>query len=116
MRRALRESEGGMKLSLNAAGRLGTLRKPPILESFLRQVYFTGVTASTGVVLRASFLGVLIIAITMDVLDADVDMAVKNLPLVVFREVRPPAPAGGLHPRTRTGMLAPIALMPVSRP
>src|SRR6185295_13377623 len=85
MLRALREIEGGVKLSLNAAGRLGTLRKPPILESFLRQVYFTGVTASTGVVLRASLLGVLIIAITMDVLDADVDLAVKILLLVVPR-------------------------------
>ena len=64
MLRALREIEGGVKLSLNAAGAPRQLRKPPILESFLRQVYFTGVTASTGVVLRASRLGVLIIAIT----------------------------------------------------
>ena len=47
------------------------LRRAPVRESFLRQVYFTGVTASTGVVLRASGLGALIIAFTMQVLDAD---------------------------------------------
>ena len=89
MLRALREIEGGIRLSLNVAGGLAQLRRAPILESFLRQVYFTGVTASTGVVLRASALGVLIIAITMEVLDADVDLAVKILLLVVFREVGP---------------------------
>ena len=103
-----------MKLSLNAAGRLATLRKPPILESFLRQVYFTGVTASTGVVLRASFLGVLIIAITMDVLDADVDMAVKILLLVVFREVGPLAAAVVIILRSGTAMSAEMAMMRIS--
>src|SRR5258706_13046896 len=114
MLRALREIEGGMKLSLNAAGRLGTLSKPPILESFLRQVYFTGVTASTGVVLRASMLGVLIIAITMDVLDADVDMAVKILLLVVFREVGPLAAAAVIILRSGTAMSAEMAMMRIS--
>jgi phospholipid/cholesterol/gamma-HCH transport system permease protein len=114
MLRALREIEGGMRLSLNAAGRLGTLRKPPILESFLRQVYFTGVTASTGVVLRASLLGVLIIAITMDVLDADVDMAVKILLLVVFREVGPLAAAVVIILRSGTAMSAEMAMMRIS--
>ena len=63
MLQALREIEGGISLSLNVAARLPSLRKAPILESFLRQVYFTGVTASTGVVLRATMLGVLIIAV-----------------------------------------------------
>jgi len=114
MLRALREIEGGMQLSLNAAGRLGTLRKPPILESFLRQVYFTGVTASTGVVLRASLLGVLIIAITMDVLDADVDIAVKILLLVVFREVGPLAAAVVIILRSGTAMSAELAMMRIS--
>ena len=114
MLRALREIEGGVKLSLNAAGRLPVLRKPPILESFLRQVYFTGVTASTGVVLRASALGVLIIAITMDVLDADVDLAVKILLLVVFREVGPLAAAVVVLLRSGTAMSAEIAMMRIS--
>src|SRR2546423_1878223 len=53
MLQALREIEGGIQLSLNVAMRLPLLRKPPILESFLRQVYFTGATAATGVILRA---------------------------------------------------------------
>jgi len=114
MLRAVREIEGGIRLSLNAAGRLPVLRKPPILESFLRQVYFTGVTASTGVVLRASLLGVLIIAITMDVLDADVDLAVKILLLVVFREVGPLAAAVVVILRSGTAMSAEMAMMRIS--
>ena len=64
MLQALREIEGGIQLSLNVAARLPHLRRPPILESFLRQVYFTGVTAATGVILRACGLGVIIIAVT----------------------------------------------------
>jgi len=114
MLRAVREIEGGVRLSLNAAGRLPVLRKPPVLESFLRQVYFTGVTASTGVVLRASLLGVLIIAITMDVLDADVDMAVKILLLVVFREIGPLAAAVVIILRSGTAMSAEMAMMRIS--
>lgn len=114
MLRALREIEGGVRLSLNVAGRLPVLRKPPVLESFLRQVYFTGVTASTGVVLRASALGVLIIAITMDVLDADVDLAVKILLLVVFREIGPLAAALVVILRSGTAMSAEMAMMRIS--
>lgn len=114
MLRALREIEGGVRLSLNAAGRLPVLRKPPILESFLRQVYFTGVTASTGVVLRASALGVLIIAITMDVLDADPELAVKILLLVVFREIGPLAAAVVVILRSGTAMSAEMAMMRIS--
>ena len=114
MLRALREIEGGVRLSLNAAGRLPVLRRPPVLESFLRQVYFTGVTAATGVVLRASALGVLIIAITMDVLDADVELAVKILLLVVFREIGPLAAATVVLLRSGTAMSAEMAMMRIS--
>lgn len=114
MLRALREIEGGVKLSLNVAGRLGQLRKPPVLESFLRQVYFTGVTAATGVVLRASALGVLIIAITMDVLDADANLAVKILLLVVFREIGPLAAAVVVILRTGSAIAAEVAMMRVT--
>ncbi len=114
MLRPLHEIEGGLRLSLNVAGRLGQLRRPPVLESFLRQVYFTGVTAATGVVLRASGLGVLIIAITMDVLDADVDLAVKILLLVVFREVGPLAAAAVVILRSGTAMSAEMAIMRIS--
>jgi phospholipid/cholesterol/gamma-HCH transport system permease protein len=114
MLQQLREIEGGIKLSLNVAGRLGQLRRPPVLESFLRQVYFTGVTASTGVVLRASVLGALIIAVTLDVLDADVDLAVKMLLWVVFREIGPLAAAVVVILRTGTAISAEIAMMRVS--
>src|SRR5919204_5228902 len=89
----LREIEGGIQLSLNVVARAPRLRVAPILESFLRQVYFTGVTAATGVVLRACGLGVIIIAVMMDMLDADVDLAVKILLLLVFRELGPLAAA-----------------------
>ena len=50
MLQALRELEGGIQLSLNVAARAPRLAIRPIFESFLRQVYFTGVTAATGVV------------------------------------------------------------------
>lgn len=114
MLRALREIEGGLRLSLNAVGRMGRLRRAPIRESFLRQVYFTGVTAATGVVLRASVLGVLIIAITMDVLDADTDLAVKILLLLVFREIGPLAAAVVVILRTGTAISAEVAMMRIS--
>ena len=114
MLRALREIEGGLRLSLNAVGRMGRLRRAPVRESFLRQVYFTGVTAATGVVLRASALGVLIIAITMDVLDADTDLAVKILLLLIFREVGPLAAAVVVILRTGTAISAEVAMMRVS--
>jgi phospholipid/cholesterol/gamma-HCH transport system permease protein len=114
MLQPLREMEGGVRLSAAFVTRLGQLRRPPVLESFLRQVYFTGVTAATGVVLRASALGVLIIAITMDVLDADVDLAVKILLLVVFREVGPLAAAVVVILRSGTALSAELAMMRVS--
>ena len=114
MLQTLREIEGGVRLSLAFAARLGQLRRAPVLESFLRQVYFTGVTAATGVVLRASALGVLISAITMDVLDADVNLAVKILLLVVFREVGPLAAAVVVILRSGTAMSAEVAMMRVS--
>ncbi|HET7199061.1 MAG TPA: ABC transporter permease [Burkholderiales bacterium] len=114
MLQALREIEGGVRLSLAFATGLAQLRRAPVFESFLRQVYFTGVTASTGVLLRASALGVLIIAITMDVLDADVNLAVKILLLVVFREVGPLAAAVVVILRSGTAMSAEVAMMRVS--
>jgi len=78
MLQALREIEGGIQLSLNVAARLPKITRAPIFESFLRQVYFTGVTAATGVILRACGLGVIIIAVMMNMLDADVDLAVLD--------------------------------------
>src|SRR3954470_5635221 len=114
MFQALREIEGGVGLSLNVAARLPSLRKGPILESFLRQVYFTGVTAATGVVLRATMLGVLIVAVMMDMLDADVDLAVKILLLLVFRELGPLVAAVVVILRTGTAVSAEMAMMRIS--
>ena len=114
MLQTLREIEGGISLSLNVAARLPRLRKPPILDSLLRQVYFTGVTASTGVLMRATMLGVLIIAVMMDMLDADVDLAVKILLLLVFREIGPLAAAMVVILRTGTAISAEMAVMRVS--
>ena len=114
MLQALREIEGGIQLSLNVAARVPRLRVAPIFESFLRQVYFTGVTAATGVVLRACGLGVIIIAVMMDMLDADVDLAVKILLLLVFREIGPLAAAVVVILRTGTAVSAELAMMRVS--
>ena len=114
MLQALREIEGGVRLSLNVAARMPRLVKPPVLESFLRQVYFTGVTAATGVVLRACVFGVLIIAVMIDMLDADVDLAVKILLLLVFRELGPLAAAVVVILRTGTAISAEMAMMRVS--
>ncbi len=114
MIQALREIEGGIRLSLNVAARLPLLRKPPILEVFLRQVYFSGVTAATGVILRATAVGVIIIAVMMDMLQADVDLAVKILLLLVFREVGPLAAALVIIMRTGTAISAELAMMRVS--
>src|SRR5256885_14157657 len=96
MLRAVREIEGGIRLSLNAAGRLPHLRRPPILESFLRQVYFTGVTAAGGVLPRACGLGVITIPVMINMLGAHVDLAVQ-IPLPL--EVR------GLGPRPAPGVV-----------
>src|SRR5260221_3940970 len=114
MLQAWREIEGEIQVALSAAARLLQLRKPPILESFLRQVYFTGVTASTGVVMRACGLGVIIIAVMMNMLDADVDLAVKILLLLVFREIGPLAAAVVVILRTGTAVSAEMAVMRVS--
>ena len=114
MLQALREIEGGIQLSLNVAARLPHLRRGPILESFLRQVYFTGVTAAGGVIPRACGLGVIIIAVMINMLDADVDLAVKILLLLVFREVGPLAAAIVVILRTGTAVSAEVAMMRVS--
>ena len=110
----LREIEGGLRLFVNVALRMGALRRPPVLDSFLRQIYFTGVTASTGVVLRASILGVLIIAFTIDVLDADTELAVKILLWVVLREIGPLAAASVVILRSGTAIAAEMAVMRIS--
>jgi phospholipid/cholesterol/gamma-HCH transport system permease protein len=114
MLRAFREIEGGVKLSLNVAARLPRLARPPVMESFLRQIYFTGAMTAGGLVLRASTLGVLVIAVVMDVLDADADLAVKILLWAVFRELGPLAAAMVVILRSGSAIAAEMAVMRVS--
>lgn len=114
MIRVLREFEGGVRLFFHVATRAGALRRPAMRESFLRQVYFTGVTAATGLVLRASAVGALIIAFTINVLDADAELAVKILLWVVLREVGPLAAALVVILRSGTAVAAELAMMRIS--
>lgn len=114
MIRVLRELEGGIRLFFHVALRAGLLRRPAMLESFLRQVYFTGVSAATGVVLRASAVGVFIIAFTINVLDADAELAVKILLWVVLREIGPLGAALVVILRSGTAVSAELAMMRIS--
>lgn len=114
MIRVLREFEGGVRLFFHVATRAGALRRHAMFESFLRQVYFTGVTAATGVVLRASAVGALIIAFTINVLDADAELAVKILLWVVLREIGPLAAALVVILRSGTAVAAELAMMRIS--
>lgn len=84
-----RELEGTAYLLMHTIRRLGMLRLPPVMEELIRQIYFTGAAATAGIVLRGAFIGTLIIAYVIEVLDADAALAVKLLLLVVLREVGP---------------------------
>ena len=58
----VRELEGSAHLLMHAIRRVGVLRLPPVAEELLRQIYFTGASATGGIVLRGAFIGTLIIA------------------------------------------------------
>ena len=47
-----RELEGSATLAWHAIRRLGVLRLPPVAEELVRQIYFTGASATGGIVLR----------------------------------------------------------------
>jgi phospholipid/cholesterol/gamma-HCH transport system permease protein len=114
MNQALRDVEGGIRIVLRLPVHLRILRRPPVFEYFLRQLYFTGVTAATGLVLRASLVGVVIIAYTIQVLDADAALAVKILLWVVMREIGPLAAALIVILRDASAMSAELAIMRIS--
>src|ERR671914_312844 len=84
-----RELEGTAYLLTHAIRRLGVLRLPPVTEELMRQIYFTGASATGGIMLRGAFIGTLIIAYVIEVLNADAELAVKLLLWVVLREVGP---------------------------
>ena len=109
-----REVEGTALLLMHAFRRLGVLRLPPVAEEFMRQVYFSGTTATGGIVLRGAFLGTLIIAYVIEVLGADAELAVKMLLWVVLREVGPMIAAILVIHRSGTAIATELALKEIS--
>ena len=90
------------------------LRLPPVMEEFMRQVYFTGASATGGIVLRGAFIGTLIIAYVIEVLNADAALAVKMLLWVVLREVGPLIAAVLVIQRSGTAVATELALREIS--
>jgi phospholipid/cholesterol/gamma-HCH transport system permease protein len=114
MQAVYREVEGTALLLVHAFRRLGVLRLPPVAEEFMRQVYFSGTTATGGIVLRGAFLGTLIIVYVIEVLGADAELAVKMLLWVVLREVGPMIAAILVIQRSGTAIATELALKEIS--
>ena len=110
----LRELEGSAYLLLHAMRRIAVLRLPPVAEELVRQIYFSGASAIGGIVLRAAFIGTLIVAYVIEVLNADAALAVKLLLLVVLREVGPLIAAVLLIQRSGTAVATELALREIS--
>lgn len=91
-----------------------SLALPPVRESFLRQVYFTGIQGSIGILFRGALVGTLIIAYMIRVLNADVSVTNKILLLFVFREVGPLFAAMLVIFRSGSAVTAEIGLMVLS--
>jgi phospholipid/cholesterol/gamma-HCH transport system permease protein len=109
-----RELEGTAGLLWHTMRRIGMLRVPPVMEELMRQIYFTGTTATAGVVLRGAFIGTLIIAYVIEVLSADAALAVKMLCWVVLREVGPLIAAVLVIQRSGTAVATELALKEIS--
>ncbi|HEY6720094.1 MAG TPA: ABC transporter permease [Burkholderiales bacterium] len=109
-----REFEGCMRLAGHVLRRLRVLALPPVAEALTRQIYFTGASATAGIVLRGAFIGTLIIAYVIDVLEADAALAMKILIWVVLREVGPLIAAVLVIQRSGTAVATEIALMHIS--
>ena len=109
-----RELEGSAYLLLHAMRRLGVLRLPPVMEELVRQIYFTGASATGGIMLRGAFIGTLIIAYVIEVLNADAELAVKMLLWVVLREIGPLIAAVLVIQRSGTAIATELALREIS--
>ena len=109
-----RELEGSAYLLMHAMRRIGVLRLPPVTEELVRQIYFTGASATGGIVLRGAFIGTLIITYVIEVLDADASLAVRLLLLVVLREVGPLIAAVLVIQRSGTAVATELALREIS--
>jgi phospholipid/cholesterol/gamma-HCH transport system permease protein len=109
-----REFEGCMRLLGHVLRRLPVLALPPVAESLTRQIYFTGASATAGIVLRGAFIGTFIIAYVIDVLDANAALAIKILVWVVLREIGPLIAAVLVIQRSGTAVTTELALMQIS--
>ena len=111
---AYRELEGCMQLLGHVLRRLTVLRLPPMAEQLTRQIYFSGASATAGIVTRGAFFGTLIIVYVIDVLEADAALAVKILLWVVLREVGPLLAAFLVLQRSGTAIATELALMQIT--
>ncbi|NBT55263.1 MAG: ABC transporter permease [Betaproteobacteria bacterium] len=94
--------------------RLTVLRRPPVTEEFYRQILFTGTSAAGSMVIRGAFIGTLLIAYVINVLEADVTLAVKILLMVVMREFGPLLAAILVIQRSGTAIATNLSLMHIS--
>jgi phospholipid/cholesterol/gamma-HCH transport system permease protein len=109
-----RELEGSMRLAAHVLRRFWVLRLPPVAEELARQIYFTGASATATIVIRGALVGTLIIAYVIEVLNADVNLAVKMLLWVVLREIGPLIAAVLVIQRSGTAVATELALMKIS--
>jgi phospholipid/cholesterol/gamma-HCH transport system permease protein len=109
-----RELEGSMQLAAHVLRRFWVLKFPPVMEELVRQIYFTGASATATIVVRGAFIGTLIIAYVIEVLEADAALAVKMLLWVVLREIGPLIAAVLVIQRSGTAVATELALMKIS--
>jgi len=109
-----REMEGSMQLAAQVLRRFWVLARPPVKEELIRQIYFTGASATATIVIRGAFIGTLIIAYVIEVLNADAGLAVKMLLWVVLREVGPLIAAVLVIQRSGTAIATELALKEIS--
>ena len=105
---------GCVALMLHSIRHLGLVRLTPVLQELKLQIFFTGSTATAGMVVRGASIGTLIIAYVITVLNADVSLAVRILLLVVLREVGPMLAAVLVIQRSGTAVTTELALMRLS--
>ena len=109
-----RELEGSMRLAAHVLRRFWVLKLPPVAEELARQIYFTGASATATIVIRGALVGTLIIAYVIEVLNADVELAVRILLWVVLREIGPLIAAVLVIQRSGTAVATELALMKIS--
>jgi len=111
---AYRELEACMQLLGHVLRRLPVLKLPPMAQQLTREIYFTGVSATAGIVTRGAFIGTLIIVYVIEVLEADAALAVKILLWVVLREMGPLLAAFLVLQRSGTAIATELALMQIT--